>query len=176
VSTAIALPPELLADLKEPATTAEQDTAPLVCQFDGCTNGVTKPARGATPKFCPEHKGSRSRSTGGKSSVSNKSWPRAKEIETILNQTLGYATIPVAFFNVDDAAILGARGPKVIHELVELAKDDKNLQNALVMIATPGKYGPITAAVLGLVVPILANHKLIPAAGAAIFDILDGGE
>lgn len=175
MSTAIALPPELLADLKEPVTTAEQDTAPLVCQFDGCTNGVTKPARGATPKFCPEHKGAR-RPSGGKSPVSNKSWPRAKEIETILNQTLGYLTIPVAFVNAEDAGILGARGPKVIHELVELAKDDKNLQHALVMIATPGKYGPITAAVLGLVVPILANHKLIPAAGAAIFDILEGGE
>lgn len=175
MSTAIALPPELLEDLKEPATSADQDTAPLVCQFDGCTNGVTKPARGATPKFCPEHKGAR-RPSGSKSSVSNKSWPRAKEIETILNQTLGYATIPVAFFNVDDAEIIGAKGPKVIHELVELAKDDKNLQNALVMIATPGKYGPITAAVLGLVVPILANHHLIPAAGVAIVDILDGGE
>lgn len=162
MSTATLLPPgfDLADDVTDSLPT---DTAPHACKEPGCSNGVVKPARGRMPSYCPEHKrtDSRARNTS-KSRVSNKSWSRAAEIEELLNQMLGYTILPVFMFNQTDATILSQNGPKVLHELIELAKDDKNLQRVLETLATPGKYGPLTIAILGMVYPLAVNHKFIP--------------
>jgi hypothetical protein len=138
----------------------DKDSSPLRCQKPGCSNSVTKPARGRTPKFCDEHKGS-TPGTGNKSGLSGKSWPRATEIETLLtNYVIGLA-FTVGFANAEDGRIIAEKAPAVIHELVVLAIDDRNLRKYLEWLATPGKYAPLTMACFSLILPILQNHGVV---------------
>ena len=137
-----------------------EDKAPAACQEPGCTNALVKPARGRMPKYCPEHKGVRG--TNSRSATSGKSWSDAREVETLLtNYVIGIGT-GVKFLNEADGTVIVMSGPAVVHELVELAKSDKNLQKYLLWFATPGKYGPLLLAVGGVALPILANHDMIP--------------
>lgn len=142
-------------DTEPPSST---DTPPARCQQDGCTNGVVKPARGRTPKYCPEHKTPDARTTS-RSKASGKSWPKAAEVEAHLTEVLVFTGKGVGWLNEIDGLILQTQGPAVIHELVELAKDDKTLQKYLLWLASPGKYGPLTMACGSLIIPILANHN-----------------
>jgi len=136
------------------------DSKPLMCAEPGCTNGITKPVRGRVPKFCEEHKGGRRNSS--KSDTSGKSWTRAVEVENLLKSyVIGIGTA-TKFVNKVDGDIICAKAPDVVHELVELAKSDKNLQKYLLWLATPGRYAPLTMAVMGVAIPIMANHDLIP--------------
>jgi len=137
---------------------ASADAAPNRCGQDGCTNGVTKPARGRSPKYCDDHKATDARTTS-RSKASGKSWPKAAEVEKHLTDSLVLAGKGISFLNEVDGFILQTNGPAVIHELVELAKDDKTLQKYLLWIASPGKYGPLAMACSALIIPILANHN-----------------
>lgn len=62
-----------------------------------------------------------------------------------------------------DGELLYERLPAVIHELVELGKEDRRLRVFLERLAMPGKYGPLLAATFPIVLGILVNHNLIPA-------------
>lgn len=148
------VPPELAA--------AHKDAAPLACQEEGCGNGVTKPARGRTPKFCDEHKTTRTQSN--KSNISGKSWPRAVEVENILLQGIGGVSVGLMLVPglSEDGAVLDEKMPAVIHELVELAKTDRRLRKYLEYLATPGKYAPLTMALIAVIIPIMSNHNMIP--------------
>ena len=142
-----------------PELPGANDVAPGVCGKAGCTNGLTKPARGRMPKFCDEHKGQRASS---KSETTGKSWPRAVEVETLLKSYVDGVGLAVSFANEFDGHIIRTKAPDVIHELVELAKSDKALQKYLLWLATPGRYAPLTMAVMGVAIPIMANHDLLP--------------
>lgn len=153
-----------------PDISASKDQAPgKLCEKLACSNTVTKPARGRTPKFCDEHK-----QVGGgssRSATSGKSWGAAKEVESLLLDYVGFVSTGLMFVNKEDAIIVSERAPKVVTELVELAKTDKYLQRYLMWIATPGKYGPLTIAVGSLVLPLMANHNMLPK-----FSIPEGGD
>lgn len=139
---------------------AAGDTAPIACEVEGCTNGVTKPSRGRPSKFCDEHKTSKARNPP--SATSGKRWTEAVEVEKLLaNYVIGIGT-GIKFVNEFDGTTIVDNGPAVVHELVELAKSDKNLQKYLMWFATPGKYGPLLLALGGVAIPILANHDMIP--------------
>lgn len=157
-------------EVDESFGTPTNDEAPLVCHEPGCTNPVVKPARGRTPKFCPEHKsGSRSNTT--KSKASGKSWPRAVEIETHLSNTITtLGGLTGHFYDATDGELIQEHGPKIIHELVELAKDDKNLQRWLIWLSAPGKYGPLASSVMALAVPLYLNHAVKNAAKRAAME------
>lgn len=138
------------------------DSAPLTCKQDGCTNGIIKPARGRTPKYCDEHKSAGSRSTGSRSATTGKSWSQAVEVEHLLTQYVVGVGTGVKFLNEFDGTVIVQSGPAVVHELVELAKSDKNLQKYLLWFATPGRYGPLLMAVGGVALPIMMNHDIVP--------------
>lgn len=147
------------SDIAELAST---DAAPLRCKQPGCGTAVRKPARGRTPDYCEDHKRSANRSNKG---AGGKSWPRATEIENHLTETVIALGKVTALMNPFDGEHIQSHGPKVVHELVELAKDDKTLQRYLIWLASPGKYGPLIMATGGLVGPIALNHgamNLIP--------------
>lgn len=139
------------------ATSRATDTEPVRCQEPGCTNEVIKPARGRTPKFCPEHK-----RTVGKGATRS-SWPRAAEIEKLLNTyILGIGGgLTLTKFKAD-GEVLVLHGSGVVHEVVELARSDKKLRHVLELLATPGRYGPLALAVMPLILGVMANHQLLP--------------
>jgi hypothetical protein len=145
-----------------------KDTAPARCAYQGCTNGLVKPAggRGRPPKFCDEHKGGKGSPTqekfaSGKSSLSGKSWPKAAEVETLLTTYVNGLGIALSFVHEKDGQVIVAGGPDVVHELVELAKDERELRKYLEWLTTPGKYAPLILALGGVIIPILSNHGLI---------------
>lgn len=154
-----------LPDTDEPADfiNPSADVEPLLCAEPGCLNEVIKPARGRTPKYCPEHKAGTHSATGGSTRrAGNRGWAKAGEVEAGLTQLVEWTGLGVGFLNREDGTIIQKGGPDLVHALVELAKDDRELRKYLEWIAAPGKYGPLTMAALAIVIPILANHGLIP--------------
>lgn len=147
-------------EITDPDLLADNDPAPLRCGVDGCTNPMVKPARGRTPKYCDEHKGQRATThTPSRSKASGKSWTQAAAVETYLNSLVTGAAGITKRFNEFDGFILEQNGPAVVKELVELAKDDKQLQRYLTYLASPGKYGPLVMACGSLILPIAMNHN-----------------
>lgn len=138
----------------------DKDSAPNRCQKPGCSNSVTKPARGRTPKFCDEHKGS-TPGSGTVKGISGKSWPRATEIEKLLTDYVIGIGFAVSLAHPEDGAVITEKAPAIVHELVVLAIDDRNLRKYLEWLATPGKYAPLTMAVFALIFPILQNHGVV---------------
>jgi hypothetical protein len=121
-----------------------------------------KTGPGRPPKYCPEHKSVKSRGTSSRSATTGKSWSQAQEVETLLtNYVIGVGT-GVKFLNEFDGTVIVSSGPAVVHELVELAKSDKNLQKYLLWFATPGRYGPLLMALGGVALPIMMNHDIVP--------------
>jgi len=135
------------------------DTAPLRCNEPGCTNELTYSGRGRKPTKCDEHKGSRSTSTGTRSP---RGWSGSAEVETVLVQYVNAIGTGVTFINPDDGRVIATGGPAIAHELVELAKSDMKLRKTLTSLTRPGKYGPLTLATMAVVLPIMANHGLLP--------------
>ena len=151
-----------------PADSAAGDKAPGVCAFDGCTHGVPKPAggRGRPPKFCEEHKGGKGAKTqenfaSARSGLSGKSWPKAAEVETLLTRYVHGLGIALSFVHEKDGEVIIVGGPDVVHELVELAKDERDLRKYLEWLTAPGKYSGLALAVAGVAIPIMSNHGLI---------------
>lgn len=167
---AFEIPEAIDLDDVAPVITGENDIAPLRCQQSGCTEPVTKPARGRTPKYCEDHKrGSGTPRPNNKSSLSGKSWPKATEIETLLNKYVVGLSFGITFVNPVDGTIILEKAPDVVHELVELAKDDIQLRKYLEWLAAPGKYTPLTMACTALIFPILENHGVIGNLVSALF-------
>lgn len=144
----------------------DADTAPdgltdsaKICGKPSCATPVTKPARGRTPKFCDEHKATRGVPDAPKKSAG--SWAAANAVENALNQMFSYAGMGLQFVNPRDGEIVATGGPAVSAALVELARSDKKLRGWLEMLAAPGKYGGLTMAVAGIVIPVLVNHGVI---------------
>lgn len=140
---------------------AESDTPPLRCQHDGCTNTMDKPARGRPPKYCPEHKATASKSPGSKGTRAT-AWANAAVVEAALTKYLAGIGLVVSFVNPLDGECIASGAEAVAHELVELGRADKNLRKRLEFIATPGKYGPLVMSLTPIVIPIMANHGLLP--------------
>ena len=147
------------------ALMADSDTAPdglslgPICGKPSCPNPITKPARGRTPKFCDEHRATRGVPDAPKKNAG--SWAAANSVENALNQLFSYAGMGLQFVNPRDGEIVAAGGPAVAAALVELARSDKKLRGWLEMLAAPGKYGGLTMAVAGIVIPVLVNHGVI---------------
>lgn len=62
-----------------------------------------------------------------------------------------------------DGQLFYERFPAVVHELVELGKEDKRFRVFLERLSMPGKYGPLLAASFPLLLGIAVNHNLLPA-------------
>ena len=150
------------SDIAPDLPDASGDTAPVTCGELGCTNPIVKTGPGRPPKYCPEHKTAKSRNTSSQSATTGKSWSQAREVETLLTQYVVGVGTGVKFLNEFDGTVIVQSGPAVVHELVELAKSDKNLQKYLLWFATPGRYGPLLMALGGVALPIMMNHDLVP--------------
>lgn len=134
------------------------DVPPLRCETDGCHNTLTYSGRGRRPKFCDEHKAQKP-ATGTKRQTG---WQKGDTVEANLTKLLNWSAAGIMFINPADGKVIAKGGPAVAHELVELARIDKRFRPYLEWLAAPGKYGPLTLATAALVLPIMANHGLVP--------------
>lgn len=141
---------------------AAKDTAPSSCEHGGCTNPVKKSPTGRPAKYCEDHRGGRAKVSPNKSALTGKVWKEAEEVESILKQFVGTIAFGIRLVNAEDGRIIAEGGPDVVHELVELAKDDTELRKYLTAMTAPGKYGPlIMTSMFGVVIPIMANHGML---------------
>jgi len=138
---------------------SSNDIPPTRCQLEGCTNSVTKPARGRSPKFCDEHRNTKTSSTGKSRTTV---WANANAVEKALSGYLNSLGVVVSFVNANDGMVIAKGADNVAHEITELGRADKKLRHKLELLAAPGKYGPLILAVMPIVIPIMANHGLIP--------------
>lgn len=143
------------ADFDNPVT----DTPPLRCEVDGCDNPVIKPPRGRTPKRCDFHRANRGSVSSGNRAPT---WRDAAQVEEALTRYFNILGAGVQFVNEYDGTVITTGGPAIAHELVELAKTDKKLRERLEFLTKPGKYGPLSLAIASVVLPIMANHNLLP--------------
>lgn len=138
---------------------------PKTCAVDGCDNAVQLTPTGRQGKYCAEH-GSKDRAPG-ESRRSNTggrlpAWAKAAEVENALNLLFKFGGAAVQAVNVVDGKVIAEGGPAISRALVDLGRTDRKLRRYLEVMTAPGKYGPLTFAIAGVVVPILANHGLIP--------------
>lgn len=111
----------------------------------------------------PKRRGRPPGSKNGSGSTNRKpSWPNAGAVEVHLTEMVNMAGTALIFVNAEDSRIILQGGPRIVHELVELAKTEPALRRYLEMSAAPGKYGPLTLAILGVMIPVMVNHNLIP--------------
>lgn len=136
---------------------ASDDTAPMRCNEPGCTNELHYSGRGRKPTKCDEHKGTRTTGTR-----TPRGWSGSAEVEQVLIQYVNALGTGVTFINPLDGRVIATGGPAIAHELVELAKSDMKLRKTLTSLTRPGKYGPLTLATMAVVLPIMANHHLLP--------------
>lgn len=145
----------------KPAPRPSGTAAPKKCEFPGCENTVQKPKTGRPPKFCPEHNGGKPSPGANRSELTGKSWPEAAFVEASLNKMFALAGMGVAIANAKDGQIIAKGGPDVSKALVQLAIDDTSLRKYLMYLTTPGKYGPLIMACMGIALPIAQNHGLL---------------
>lgn len=170
-SVSFTVPPEFdPAEDTPPNFTVPAINASALCAKDGCPNHVTKPVKGPSPKFCDEHRGTRA-TTRSIPRASSGSWKRAGEVEIALNKLIEYVGLGVTFVNPVDGSSITKGGPKLARELVILGTTDLKLRRYLELVASPGKYGGLAMAILAMVVPILANHGMLPQLVVNVIDL-----
>lgn len=143
------------------------DIAPLRCEVDGCNNTLTYAGRGRRPTRCEEHK----RNKPSANPRQGKGWAKGDEVERALTRVLKIFGAGVAWVNPKDGTIIAKGGPAVSRELVNLARAKKDLRPYLEWLAAPGVYGPLVMALATIVLPIMANHKLLPQLIIPMLDI-----
>lgn len=151
---------------------AETDSLPSRPSQDGnicpvCGEPILSTGRGRPAKMHPECRKSSGSADKNSSPASapRKSagnWPMAATVENALNDLFSYAGMGLTLVNPADGSAVAAGGPAVSKALVDLGRTDKKLRRYLEMVATPGKYGPLILASLGIIVPVMVNHNLIP--------------
>lgn len=151
---------------------------PKACSVEGCENDAAPTPTGRTGKYCFEH-GTRDRKpTESRRSSGTRApaWAKASEVENALNLIFKFGGAAVVAIDAVDGHAIADGGPAISKALVDLGRTDKKVRRYLEMMAAPGKYGPLTIAVAGVVVPILANHGMIPTFSITVPDSRSNGE
>lgn len=143
------------------------DKAPKRCAEPGCNNPTGETPTGRRAKYCDEHKDAKNRSGNAPKNPSlgrkkRSTWAQKEAVRASLNQLVMFAGAGITVINAIDGQTVMMGGPALVNALVDLAEEDKQIRKYLDFLSGPGKYGPLLLATLGIVVPILANHHLLP--------------
>ena len=111
----------------------------------------------------------RRQSFTGSSESSNRSSATDRKIRDGLNALFGTVATVTMFANEKDAQIIARQSPAVVDACVNLARQDEKFRAMLLAMLTGGAYTQLTIAIIGLILPILANHKLLPEMVAGLF-------
>lgn len=85
-----------------------------------------------------------------------------ERIRVMLSVYLSGTSALVSKVNQIDALIIESGAPNLINAICVLAEQDKNVRLFLLQLSITGAYGGVIMASLAIIVPILANHNLIP--------------
>jgi hypothetical protein len=80
----------------------------------------------------------------------------------MLTMAMGATAGVACRINQVDGAIISAGSKDLIDAIIELCRVDKSVRLYLSALATQSVYAGVIMAALAIIVPILANHGLIP--------------
>lgn len=131
----------------------------LECRTCGDTFTVEAGRKGRPPTQCDNCKGKKDSAPkakpGAKSGI-------AKLEESLATQLIGIGTI-LAIFQPFDGIVISGNAPDTAAALAKLAERDPKVRKALERFVSSTSYGELAFVVLATVVPILANHGVVPA-------------
>jgi hypothetical protein len=87
---------------------------------------------------------------------------RGSTLERDLKATLDGVATALLFINPTDGQIIARRSDQLASAWARLANKNPGVRRVLVALTTGSAYGEVVIASLLVVIPILANHKLIP--------------
>lgn len=83
-------------------------------------------------------------------------------IRLMLEMTFGGATMIAGRANAVDGMIIKAGSPALIDSIMQLCEQDKRVRDFLFDLSSSSVYLNVAMASAAIIVPILANHGLIP--------------
>lgn len=87
---------------------------------------------------------------------------RSSTLERDLKATLDGVATALLFVNPTDGQIVAQHSDKLASSWARLAAKNAGVRRVLTALTTGSAYGEVAIATLLVVIPILANHKLIP--------------
>jgi hypothetical protein len=87
---------------------------------------------------------------------------RSSTLERDLKATLDGVATALLFVNPVDGQIVAQHSDKLASSWARLAAKNAGVRRVLTSLTTGSAYGEVVIATLLVVIPILANHKLIP--------------
>jgi hypothetical protein len=128
----------------------------LICEE--CAVTFTHAGRGRKPKRCPEHRARRA-SAGSRPRAQRPSVTLLGDAVTMNLRTLGSI---LSLVNQYDGQVIMAGAPVFGNACANVAEHDARFRRMLEGSATGIVYGELIAAALIMILPILANHGMIP--------------
>ena len=145
------------------------DADPVADPFDMDVPDFDTPKRGpGRPRKAPAPGAGGSTSAGAPSAEGKPAarpvgrWAAAEETRRNLYLLVEGASYVVGLADAFDGEVIERGGPAIVDALIDLARTDKRLRRYLELTAAPGKYGPLTMAVMGVALPIVIHHGLAP--------------
>lgn len=128
-----------------------------------CGKELIYGGRGRKPTRCDEHKRNAGKTTGGNGGTSK---GQVKLIEESLTQCylmvgLGLSAVPKCAL---DGQLVASNAAMMAHSWAQMAETDPKLRKALMKLISAAGWGTVIAAHLPVVLGIMGNHNMLPAA------------
>lgn len=152
-------------DAKQSAPKDDDTLTEFICASCGTT--FLKPYKsGAKPSKCDDCKAMNVETppkAAAKSSTKRSSNSSLGKLEKALSEQLTGMGAIIGLFQPFDGMVIAHNGATVAAALVKAAESNPRLRKALEGFITGSAYGEIAFALMGTMVPILANHDILPA-------------
>lgn len=150
------LPPDLTAQSGVPADLA--DSSLVYCEV--CGKDDFKNARGLKLHMSRMHGMGADKTPSGQSKKKSKATETLRQDVEMLLMAMG---IGVAALNEEDGATVIKGSPNLAKALANASEKNPKLRSFLEKLTTGAAYTELVIAVSAIVLPILANHNLLPA-------------
>jgi len=135
---------------------ASESSGELQCQV--CGKPLTYAGRGRKPKFCDDHRASRSPSKGAPVGRVSKDERLRRE----LIATLGLVGTGLMMVEPYDGLVVLDRAEPTVDALMDVAAHNPRVRKVLEQMIEVSVWGALGTALAGIVLPITAHHNLLP--------------
>lgn len=160
--------PQAYNDLGEDDT-PEADSSGRTCEV--CGTALAYAGRGRPPRFCEDHKANKSAKPADRitpNTARNKDEKLASELASLLG-LIGLGLYSVEQF---DGTVLMSQAEPTAKALVIASQQNKQLRAMLEQLVMVSVWGAVASALAGIIVPILAHHRIIPMDEIAVSKML----